>query len=147
MPGQLTDIPCKIIRQLIIDLGEGTDPDDSDTWPAFASKMPDNPHNAILVRDTEPIPQGRVAYGQDQMHRAMQVTVRGTTEVTAYEKCESIRSQLESVNRSNVTVGANTYFIDAIFRRSGPLPIGPEPPEGRRELVTLNISCPITETV
>lgn len=125
MSGQLQHTPAEIIRQLIIDLSLGIEPDGSTTdWQVYNNVLPDISDNAIVVTDTEPVQEGRsMPTGEYQEHYGFQVKVRGTTDLVAFRKAHAIQNAFAvTVKRTKAIVGGYNFFVFAISKTSGPLP-------------------------
>lgn len=149
MPGTLTHSPARIVRELVILLGQGTDPDDNGTWPVFADLLPDLPDSAIYVTTTTSLLQGReMVAGQVQEFYAVQIGVRAASPTTGWTKANAVGIALDGGNgyQRSVTIGANTYQIHAMDRRSGVIAAGKESPTSKRNLFTLNYITSIRQT-
>jgi hypothetical protein len=47
--GRLNHSPAAVLRQALVDLGVASDPGTGQEWPAFATKEPDAPENALTL--------------------------------------------------------------------------------------------------
>ncbi len=148
MSGTLTHSPDQIIQYLIRDLGLGTLPEDNDTWPIFCSRVIEDPDNQIATVRTAGILQGRrQPTGEVIEHYGVQITVRGTTHLIGSAKIQTIATTFsESVLRDSVTVDSSVYAVQSITIASGPIPLGDESPESKRQIFTLNITAAIRQT-
>ena len=136
--GTLDDLPAQILRQLVIDLGHGTDPDDSGSWPVFATTEPNTPDNCITVYSTAGRDQGSIHV--DPMlieNEGFQIKVRATTNSVGYTKADAIAKGFDAVALRTVILNGNTYVMWGIIRGSI-LDVGKSVPESRRSIFTIN---------
>jgi len=152
MSGALNHSPSKIMRQLLIDLGLGSD--EGASWPVKYSQEPDTPDSVITVYDTTPKMQGRfMINGEVQENPGIQIRIRDANHDDGFAKANAIMIALDqSVRLTAVTVedavgtGITEYLIHNVSRASGVLPIGTETPTSRRHLFTLNVSVTLRQT-
>lgn len=157
---------ARVIQQLLIDAGYGTDPQDATgddssygEWPVFRGREPDRPDNLIKISDTTPILYGdTMVDGENQDHCGVQVMVRGQVyDDDAYRKVNAVARFLDRLSCRTVTVEIDdagtgsltevTYYLKAITRRSGPIPLGPvDTPAGKRLVFTVNYTLPLRLT-
>ena len=147
MSGSLTHSVSDIMRELLIDLLVGTEPDDSLTWPIYIKSEPDEPDNVITVNDTPGIDNGRVMNdGERQENPGIQVRVRSKVGATGKTKIEAIKTVLDtSVLRTNVTFDGSTYLVQSVSRSGQINDLGKDPESGRN-LFTLNATVSLIET-
>jgi len=147
MSGHLEESPADIIRQLLVDLSLGTEPSADGSWPIHSTQEPDQPDDCITVYDTEGTQDGRsMIDGERFIHFGFQVRVRHAKHETGYHKADDIAMALDkTVYQNTVTIGANTYLVHAVSRKSGPLALGREPGTGR-VLFTINAVASIRQT-
>ena len=128
--------PSDVIRQLLIDLGIGSE---SSNWPIFVSFFPDTPDNAICVYDTAGILDGRLMRsGVQIVHPGIQVQVRGSDYIATESKVWEIALGLDAQKKSVVDVEGNNHIIHNISRNS-PFHLGiQESADRRRHLYSLN---------
>jgi len=137
MSGNLKRSPADVIRELVIDLADGTEPDDDLAWPVFCESMPDAPDNAICVYNAEGIQHGSLMVGGTVAeHYGIQVMVRSNDIGDAYIRSKQIFRNFDTgVNRTNVIVSTDTYRVDNIGRVGLPTKAGVD---GRRFLYSFN---------
>ena len=135
----LTHSPADVIRWLLIDLGLGTDPSVSGSWPIHTSSEPDSPDNSISVYDTAGIKDGRIQRtGETREHSGIMLQIRGVTQPIAWAKANAANIILdESIDKSLITISSTDYIVYAVTRHSGPLSLGREPGTNRF-LFTIN---------
>lgn len=137
----LQDSPAQIVRQLLIDLGGGSD---GGTWPIYATSEPSDPDNVITVYDTIGQDDGRAQIdGSVFYHYGLQVRVRAIDHPTGWAKAIALRDLLATVYHNLTTVGSNKYEVWAISRLAQPLFIGKDVPRSKRTLFTINCMCVI----
>jgi hypothetical protein len=138
MSGSLDHFPADIIRQLLIDLGVGSEITAAD-WPAFSQKEPDSPDNAITVFDTMGRDLGRTNPDMVRSERyGIQVRVRGGDIDAAGVRARSVAMALDSVVRRPVVIDATLYLVLG-FVRSGPvLRLGIDAPSSGRWIFVVN---------
>lgn len=138
MSGAMNHMPSDVIRELLIDLGLGTDPVSATDWSTTAGALPDQPDKAITVHDTESVQHGRSQIdGETQEHHGIQVMVRSDDLADGYTKTATILRSLDTqVNQTSIEVDGDTYMIYAITRRSAPILAGMD---GHRFLHTANL--------
>ena len=148
MSGNLDHSPADIIRDLLIDLSLGTLPTNNTAWPVFRSNQPDSPDNSICVFDTENELQGRrQTDGVTIEFYGILIRVRGVDYSTGFNKAKDIAHQLDTeVLRDDVTIGSDTYRVQAVTRRGGVLSLGSELGVSRRRLFTINAVASIYQT-
>lgn len=146
MTGQMHHMPCDVIRQLIINLDLGTDPDDDLAWPVYAAHLPEMPDNAVCVYDT----QGR-QFGRDHNsgttleNYGIQILVRCNNVVDGYKKAKNIMLALDNdVARDEVELEDDTYLVHAVTRTG---PVNKAGLDGRRWMHSLSSLASITMTV
>ena len=147
MSGSLAHSPSEIIQNLIVDLGLGVLPSAGGSWPVYRASIPDAPDNVITVIRTAGRLQGRrQPTGETIEHYGIQITIRGTTPTIGDTKARAIADAFDtSVLRDSVTISSNVYVVQAITRASGPIPLGDESPESKRQIFTLNITASIRQ--
>lgn len=140
---------CEILRQLLLDLGAGSDPGDEDTvstrvWPVHCKSEPDAPDNCITVYTTSGQDDGQSVHdGALWVHHGWQLRVRGRTYADGYQKINRIRNLLAAVYWVNVSIpdvtgtGDTDYRVETLTGIGTPLPLGKEPATGRY-VFTLN---------
>jgi hypothetical protein len=90
MSGQLADSPCKVLLQILVDLGVGTDVPGQD-WTVKAGIEPDDPTNCLTTYDDAGIIDGRTQPdGEFVEQHGIQVRVRSNDKPTGYAKASSI---------------------------------------------------------
>ena len=107
--------PCDIVRQLAIDLGLGTDPDDELAWPIYAPALPDEAgdDHAMQFKDTQGYQLGRYGVTGEQVEvYGVQLMVRSAYPAEGYVKARRIQEGLAAVERTDVTLLAETLVDD-----------------------------------
>jgi hypothetical protein len=144
MPGTLLYSPADVIRQMFIDLQQGSDPAGNTAWPVYAADEPSTPDNVITVYDTDGRDDGRtMPDGERQEHHGFQVRVRADDHPTGYAKARAIAVALDqSVTQRSVNLaggqGTHGYVVWSVSRTSDVLALGKEAPDSRRKLFTVN---------
>lgn len=132
----LTHPPEKIIRQLLLNLGHGTETGD---WTTYYTFQPDAPNNSLCVYG----PVGRsgnrdMNSGEKQDFHGIQVRVRAESQDTGYLKAQQIQAALDQdVQRTGVVVSSVGYLIWNMSRSSGIISLGFDG-QTRRRLWTMN---------
>ncbi len=147
MPGLLHHSPAYVIRQLLVDLGLGSNPASGTDWPVFSPKLPATPDNAIVVRGTLGTSDGRSQVnGESQMHHGFQIMVRASTDSEGEVKAQAILDALDkNVYREGVTVDGTNYCIHSVSLKGDVIPIGTETPTSKRVLFTINYTVYLVE--
>lgn len=145
----LHDSPADIVRRLLVQLGHGVMPPAhvaGTPWPISTAKELPNPDDTVTVRNTQGTDDGRMMVnGRLVYHYGIQVRVRATDEQTGWVKSETIRTTLaESVRRTVVVVGANSYRVHAVTRIGPTIPLGDETPKSKRKVFTINCTVAVT---
>ena len=153
MSGNLDHSPDDIIRNLIIDLGDGTAPDDGSNWPVYCRKEPDTPEDVITVYQAANVLHGKEhPTGVMAEHYGAQVRVRAADYYTGWDKIQNIAVSLDGVTPREVEVGdvagtgSATYTVYAVTRRSGPAHIRDSRQPHKLDLFTFNVIAAITQT-
>lgn len=154
MPGTLTYSPADVLRQLLVDLGHGTLPSSSSSWPAYCSTLADTPDNIICLIDTTGVHQGRkMVDGEVQERHGVQIFVRSARFIVGWTKARQVAVALDGVLRSAVTVSSTNYLIQAVTRSSGPIALGKETQDiegsntiSKREIFSINCTVSVRET-
>jgi hypothetical protein len=136
------------VRETIIAIELGTDPDRNRPWPVYVNEMPEEPDNCIVVLDTDGILNGRFQVdGQVQEQFGIQITVRSPDFSTGRNKARELAIALdEDVYDQSVVVEGSTYLVHALSRKSSVLPIGRESENSQRQLFTINFTASIRKT-
>ena len=146
MPGRLRHSPADVLRQLMIDLDLGTDPDDEEDWPIFCSLTPDAPDALISTWNTTPVQHGRAMVGGEvqKIHGAM-IWLRAKDDPTVQDKANAVLIALtQQVSFDEVIcpavgdIPASTYVVKNVNLASGPIAVGKEPTSSR-DVVTINV--------
>ena len=141
MPGTLTHAPEYILSRLLTSLGLAQDPEVGITaWPVYYSQEPDLPDRTITIYGTDGIDDGRTMVdGERQGRHGIQLRVRSEDYDVGFGKVMELAIALdETVYGNTVAVGAVTYRVHSFGRTSGPISLGKDSPETKRELFTLN---------
>lgn len=154
MPGLLTLSPADVVRQLLIDLSAGSEPN-GDPWPIFASFEPDKPEvpdNIVTVYDTLGTISGRThTDGETQEHHGIQVRVRSDSPVAGYAKAREIADKLDKqVLRTLVTIIIGgfgfAWRVQSVTRTSDVIALGKEIPTSHRNVFVVNAIVSLRET-
>lgn len=148
MTGSLTHSPADVVRQLLIDLGHGTIPSGGGSWPVFVSQEPNSPDSVITVYDTTERQDGRTMVdGERQEHEGIQVRIRDPDHAGGYTKAHAIAIALDTfASPTSVTIGSSVYQLWAATRVSGPIALGKETPNSKRNLFTINATVTLRQT-
>lgn len=134
----------QIMRQVLIDLGVATD---GGVWPAFYSREPAAPDNAITVYGTQGSVLSRhMIDGRIVEKRGVQVRVRSREQGDGELRMDMIRTTLaESLYRKVVHVESVSYYVHSADRIGEIMSLGTEAPTTGRNLFTLNFVASIRE--
>jgi len=147
MAGLIAYSPADIVRNLIVDLGHGTLPAASGSWPIFVDVEPDTPDDVITVFDTAGILQGRTQIGGEIQERyGFQVRIRGALGTATYVKANAILIGLDECYQDTVTISSDTYLVHSTSRTSGLLSLGRDGGNSRRIVYTFNATTQIRNT-
>jgi hypothetical protein len=132
--------PADILRALVIDLGQGADPDLGGNWPVYATNEPSMPDNVITLYDTTPQYDMRAMVdGESSFHWAYQVRVRSASHPAGLVKMDAIRVALdEQIYANALTLGSAHYVVYNVAKSGGILYLGVDNPSSKRSLFTLN---------
>lgn len=149
MSGLLNHSPALIVANYLVDSGLASGPGPGGSWPVFVNKEPDVPDECITVYDADGRLEGRTHVdGEMQEHAGIQVRVRVAPHriVEGYQKTKTILRNFDTqVLRTLVTIGSNTYKIQAITRQSDVIPLGDESPTSRRYVQVANALVSLTQ--
>ena len=139
----ITDSLAMILRQLIIDVGEGSHPVDNagDEWPVYVGSLPEDYDEAICVYDTSGTLSARMFVGGNWVraeHPGFQIRVRAREYDDGYEKLAEICEILDSIQAYSVTVNSTDYVVYALTRTGTIMVMGLEPGNRRRFAFTVN---------
>lgn len=142
----MTHSAADVVRFLLIDIGQGTNPGDSAAWPVFASGEPGDPDQVVTTYDTAGVQHGRtMTDGAVQEHLGFQVRVRSKDHKTGWRKTHQIRAAMaEGVYQRAVTVPAGggdpaaEYLVHCVSKLGPVLALGKESPTSKRSLFTVN---------
>jgi len=133
MSGPLTHSPAQILREAIIALGLGTDPDDSMAWPVYATNKPDSPDTLVVTFDAVGRLDGKTSPDREvQEFHGARVVVRHARESTGFTKARSIQIGLDGLYDQQVQIDATDYLIHAISRDDSVSNLGREQGNARR---------------
>jgi hypothetical protein len=146
MSGLLNHPPERVIQQLLVDLGDVTDPNSDLAWPAHVDNMPDDPDNNVAVIGTEGTAEGREMIGGHLFEKyGIQIRVRAINVEDGYTKIAAIMQSLnEDTNLTDVTVAdevgtaTSTYEVQSVMPTSTIIRLGPEPNVSRRSVWVSN---------
>jgi hypothetical protein len=148
MTTALQHSPADIVRQLLIEIGQGIDstttlgpavnvPPD---WSVFTSTEPSVPDNCLTTYDIDGSSDGRIMVsGEAPYHYGFQIRIRSMDHPTGYIKANQLRNALaESVYMSTVKIDSASYTVHAITSIGEIIAIGKDNPATKRSLFTLN---------
>ncbi len=145
MSGSLTHSPADVVRNLIMDLGDGTAPSAGEDWPVYVGQEPDRPDSVITCYDTAGEMQGKTMIdGEVQERYGVQIKVRDADFHDGQKKAREIAVALDPVTLRSVEVGTDagtggdTYLVMEMTRRSGPLSLGKDVTTSKMNLFTIN---------
>lgn len=148
MAGVLNHPPAKIIRQLLVNLGIGTEPSSSGAWPIYYASMPSSPDSLIAVFD-DPVNEFMDGWHQYDGERfeapGIQIAIRGARDQGAWDKWEALRVAIDgsaSYNRT-VSIDSSRYVVQSITRRGGPRPT--KAPDSDRRVIFVNAAAEINK--
>lgn len=149
MSDVLAHSPAHVLSQVLIDLGQASDPDDGASWPVYVNGEPTSPDNCVTVYDTEGEYHGRVGIdGEIQEHYGFQIRVRSSRADDGYQKAGLIRRALaESVDHLYVLVESDNYLVYNAAKLRGIFSLGTDTPAGKRRLFTFNGLLALTPTL
>jgi hypothetical protein len=137
-----------VIGKHLIDMGYGTDPEDTigGDWPIRTARETDRPDDLIRITDTVGRDFGYTQIdGERQEHNGFQVMVRAADYEEGFKKAQAIAVYLDTVAGVAVTldeVGTGTegvnYVIHSISRTSSVFALGSDTPAGKREMFSFN---------
>lgn len=148
MSGALDHTQAKIMRALLIFLGQATLPSDDGDWPAFTGHEPNAPDSVITIYNTTGLKDGRsMIDGEVEMHPGVQIRVRAPDEDGASTKINAIAQALDTeVKYAVVTIDGSVYTIYSVSRTSDPFSLGQETPNSSRYIFTLNVVASLRQT-
>jgi len=146
MSGSLDHSPDQILRELLINLGGGTDPDDSGSWPIYAVREPETPDNVITITGTTGYLKARVMSGYVYEHPGAQIRIRAYDQSAAYVKANALAVLIDAIALKTVTLDSSTYVVFNV-KRTGPiLNVGKEVPQSKRHVYTINVVVNLRQT-
>lgn len=147
MSGVLSNSPSEIIAYLVINLGKGTNPNASSSWPVYVDFSPESPDNLIVI-NTE---AGRLS-GKDHVegdvpeHVGFQVAVRSSSFSSGEQKARDIAITFdEQVSQKLITISGTSYIISSITRRSSVINPTRNISNSRRNLFTFHATTTIRQ--
>lgn len=145
----------QVVRQMLVDLSQGSAPNTQADWPVYASQQPDIPDNLIIVRviggrlhgRSHPSGATRLHYGVEVAVRASRASSTGTAgHTSAWEKIGLVCKALdESVLNRIVTVETTVYTVHAMTRVGDISKIGPDQTTRERYLFAVPYNLSITQ--
>lgn len=150
MATTLAHSPADVLRWLLVSDGILTDPALGSAWPGYASNEPDLPNSQVTLYDTQGQLDGRDSpTGDRQEHQGVMVRLRlaaGTGFTDGWAKMDAIRQWMDSGStKRTITVGAASYRVQAVTRKTGVLYVGREP-ETNRLVFTINAIVALRQT-
>ena len=147
MSGSLAHSAVQVLRELLIKLGGGTDPDDEDSWPIYATREPETPDSLITITGTTGYLKGRRMYdGYTFEHPGAQIRIRAYGHDTAFTKANALAVLIDAACLETVTIGSSTYTVYNV-KRTGPIiDLGKEVPQSKRNIFTINVVVNLRQT-
>lgn len=153
MSGSLSHSPADIVRQLLVDLGFGTLPSASDTWPIYVYREPASPDDCVTLYDTEGSNGPREMTGGYRLERhGFQIRIRCDDSRQGWEKAHELAIALDqSIDFNSVTLsdrvgtGTTDYTVYSVVRTGDVLSIG-KAPESKRSIYTINATVALRQT-
>lgn len=152
--GTLTHAPADVIRNLIIDLGDGTAPSDASAWPVYVATEPNAPDNVITITDTTPVIQGHSQInGEVQENYGVQIRLRANDFHEGQEKARAIAVALDAATLKTVRVGDvagtgdESYTVMSVTRISGPLSLGKNVTTSKLNVFTINYTVAMQQVL
>lgn len=143
MAQTLTHQPSQIVRQLLIDLGLGTN---GGTWPVYYGKTPDLPDSLLVVNDIEPQLDGQLMpSGAVVQHRGIQIMVRAALDADAWLRADALITDLAGVLRRVIVVSGTNYMLQKLANIRGPIRLGMEREATHRHLYTINMLAAVKQ--
>lgn len=157
MSDTLNHMPSDVVRELILDLGLGTEPSDAGDWPVYAPEIADEvgTDDVLQVKDTDGRQFGRIQVdGNVPENYGIQVLARSLDAHDGQYQLRKIQEAFSTeVLRTSVTVPARTlndgtavpttvYRVDSIERSGSIRNAGRD---GRRFLQTANFLVFLTQ--
>lgn len=142
----ITYSPAEVIARLLVELGNGVDPDDysqsgsATQWPIYDANEPDLPDNCITVFDTSPVSDGRsMIDGETFDHFGIQIKIRSKDHRTGWTKANLLHESIsKSVYQESITISGVAYLVHCISRISNVLVLGKSDEKTNRRMFTLN---------
>lgn len=156
MAGFLQHSPARIIAELLISGGHGTDPERSPSgaWPIYTGNAPDRPDELIKVTLTAGMDDGYTNPNSERQEKpGIQILIRSVTEEEGYYKAQQIAIFLDQTRRTlvhiadiaDVGTGTMTYILHSIMRTTNVIALGSDVPAGKRQLFTINAIVTLRE--
>lgn len=139
----ITESPARIVRQLLVDIGQCILPKaaSNDYWQASVNVEPVAPDNVVTIYNTGAVEDSGVNFdGTRVEHPTLQVRLRSTKDDVGYPKMRTICVALDSVYRRVVTVNEVDFLVQRIKRATDVLFIGYDEPTSKRWVYTFNLS-------
>jgi len=142
----VTHSQAEIVRQLLVDLVLGYEPNTTTSWSAFAFKEPQQPDNCLSVFNTQGMSDGRAMIDGELMdHLGFQIRSRGVDVPTMRAKLAAVRTSLAGVYQRTVVIDSSYYLIQCVSNIGQILYLGDESPNSKRQLGTLNATLAVDE--
>lgn len=156
MAGFLQHSPARIIAELIIAGGYGTDPERTvnGDWPIYTGNAPDRPDSLIKVTLTAGMDDGYTNPNSERQEKpGVQILIRSVTEEEGYYKAQQIAIFLDQTRRrlvhiadiEDIGTGTMSYILHSIMRTTNVIALGSDVPAGKRQLFTINAIVTLRE--
>lgn len=146
----LQHMPSLIVRKALkaASVGSLGDSEPNAAWPMYAVNMPSAPDEAIVVRDTAGIGQGRTMVdGEAQLYYGIQVTVRAARSSVGFVKAQEVRRAFELLLNVPVDLDASEYIVENAQNIGPILPLGRDGENSHRYLFTVNCTVSLDNRV
>lgn len=141
----LNHSPAKILADLLVSLGFGVAAPASSGWPVYVGSEPTSPDEVITIYDTAGVTNGRdMVVGERSEHRGLQLRFRAGDYLTGYVKASAVADALDKqTGKVTVTIGATTYTIWTVVRRSDVISLGRKVDKSQRDVFVLNATISV----
>lgn len=96
-------------------------------WPVFVGSLPNDPDNAVSVRDGGGSMDGRSHKTGDVFeHPGIQITVRGKEQQVSWSKANELAGALKLIRGQSVVFNGNTYRLLNAMKTTPVLYLGEE---------------------
>lgn len=134
--------PAQVVAAYLIGVGAGTAAgnDDDGVFRVLTDRMPSNPDNVIVVKNTSPYLDGRYMRGGKVVkHPGVQILVRSapSSSWSAYQKAVFVEESLSQQYNTTIVLGDWIFQFQSFTLRSGANFVVQEEKE-QRQVYTIN---------